>query len=94
MTAYVCMDHMALSWQEWRISRHSWRCTLCMFLNISFDFVHRWNAQLAELIEQRTGLAEFAQMNHFTVFRLSIEKFRFECYLTHIERSAPVVKFT
>ena len=49
-----------------------------MFLNISFDFVHGWNAQLAELIEQPTDLAEFAQINRFTVFRLSIEKFSFE----------------
>ena len=64
-----------------------------MFLNISFDFVYRWNVQLAELTEQRTGLAEFAQMNHFTVFGLSIEKFSFECYLIDIKRSAPVVKF-
>ena len=67
-----------------------------MHLNISFDFVHRWNVQLVELTEQRTGLAEFAQINCLTVFRLSSEKFSFECmhvfhYLKEIVRSAPVL---
>ena len=78
-----------------------------MFLNINFDFVHRWNAQLAELTEQRTGLAEFAQIKRFQFSGSQAKSFfsglsiSFECmcggvycFLTEIVRSAPVVKFT
>ena len=64
-----------------------------MFLNVSFDFVHRWNAQLAELTAQRTWL-DLHKTNRFTVFRLSSEKFSIYRYLTEIVRSATVVKFT
>ena len=44
-----------------------------MFLNISFDLVHRWKAQLAELTAQRTwlDLHKLSTTNRFTVFRLS-----------------------
>ena len=47
-----------------------------MFLKISFDFVHRWNTQLAELTAQCTwlDLHKLSTTNHFTVFKLSSEK--------------------
>ena len=66
-----------------------------MFLDIYFDYVHRWNAQLAELTAQRTwlDLHKSSATNRFTVFRLSSEKFSIYRYLTEIVRSAPVVKF-
>ena len=71
-----------------------------MFLNISCDFVHRGNAQLAELTVQRTWLDshKLSPTNRISAFR----KFSFECMYGSTSLcnrnckvcSVPVVKFT